>query len=275
MNPNPELCARYGTKVAESPMLAAAAAALGTGGLLALHHHAKKQREEDALAELAARQAAARDMAETRQGLFGVGGGIAPDTTDWQGAGSLRDMDPRLGGISFEKGGAVVNWGNLGKVVGGGAAAGAGVAGGALGRGAQAVGQGLQQGFGATGRLVRAAGPTLMEGVKAPGAAPALGRALGGAGKAMESGGAALAGSGAAAAARAGAQGVLRPAGQSFLSKPLLSPMTKVKLMGGAAALGAGYAGLKGLGAAKDYMSIPAGTHHQGYVRHDVNEYGY
>lgn len=273
MQPNPVLCARYGTKVAQSPMLAAAVAALGTGGLLALQHHAKQQREEEAMEELMARRAAARDMGETRQGLRAAGG-FAPDTTSYSDAGSLRDMDPRLGGISFEKGGAAVNWGNLGKLVGGGAAAGAGAAGGALGRGAQAVGKGLESGFGATGRLVRAAGPTLMEGVAPGGASPALGRVLGGAGKAMESGGAALSATG-TDAARAGARGVLKPAQRSFASKPLLSPLTKAKLVGGGAALGAGYVGLKGLSAAKDYMSVPSGAPHQGYVRHDVNEYGY
>jgi hypothetical protein len=273
MAPDHELCARYGTKIAESPLLEAAAAMLGTGGLLAEQHHVRRARELEAMAELAARREEAARMAPTRRGLRMPGGLVPQDATDYASAGSLRDMDPALGGLGFEKGGAVTP-GGVGKLLGGLGMQGAGAASGALGRGAQAVGQGLQQGFGATGRLVRAAGPTLMEGIR-PGAAPALGSALGGAGRALERGGSAVAGAGqnaVGAASRALKAPAVAP---SILSKPLLSTGTKAKILGGAGALGAGYVGLKGLGAVRDYASIPAGAPHQGYLRSDVNEYGY
>jgi hypothetical protein len=65
------------------------------------------------------------------------------------------------------------------------------------------------------------------------------------------------------------------PSPSLFAGKPLLSLGTKAKLLGTAGALGAGYAGMKTLSAVKDYMEIPAGAHHQHYLRSDVNEYGY
>ncbi len=273
MAPDQELCARYGTKIAESPLLEGVAAMLGTGGLLMEQRHVRQQREAEAMAELAARHQEAARMAPTRRGLRMPGGLVPQDATDYASAGSLRDMDPALGGLGFEKGGAVTP-GGVGKLLGGLGMAGGGAAAGALGRGAQAVGQGLQQGFGATGRLVRAAGPTLMEGIR-PGAAPVLGAALGSAGKAMESGGATAARQG-SSVLRGAVRDLRAPAAApSILSKPLLSTGTKAKLLAGAGALGAGYVGLKGLGAVRDYMSVPAGAHHQGYLRSDVNEYGY
>lgn len=56
---------------------------------------------------------------------------------------------------------------------------------------------------------------------------------------------------------------------------PLLSAATKAKMIGGGALLGAGYLGMKGMQAARDYMMQPTGSHQGPAVMHDVNQYGY
>jgi hypothetical protein len=272
MAPDAELCWEYGTKVGESPLLAAAAAAMGTGALLGEQHHLRKMHEQQAMEELLARRAEAERMMPTRRGLRLPGSLVPPDATSYGDAGSLQDMDPGLGALGFTKSSAP-SVESVGKLVGGLGLRGAGAGAAALGRGAQAVGEGLSHGFGATGRLVRAAGPTLMEGI--PVGAPRLAKAVGGAGQLMERGGQAVAQQG--SSVMQGAARQLRAPAPSapLFSKPLLSTGTKLKLMGGLGAVGAGYAGMKGLGAVRDYMSVPAGAHHQGYLRSDVNEYGY
>ena len=59
-------------------------------------------------------------------------------------------------------------------------------------------------------------------------------------------------------------------------STPFLSSATKAKLLGGAAVAGTGYAGYKGVVKPSiDYMSTPSAAHHEGYMRNNVNEYGY
>lgn len=67
------------------------------------------------------------------------------------------------------------------------------------------------------------------------------------------------------------------PAAARLQSPRLLSTGTKAKLMVGAGALGAGYAGLKTLQAGRDYLNQP---HHPGWgkgpkIMHDVNEFGH
>jgi hypothetical protein len=87
-----------------------------------------------------------------------------------------------------------------------------------------------------------------------------------------------VAGQNVAQGGRAMAAGALAPAAAAAApaaSKPLLSTGTKLKMMGTAGVLGAGYLGYKGLEAARDYMSVPAGHHHQGYLKQNVNQYGY
>lgn len=66
-----------------------------------------------------------------------------------------------------------------------------------------------------------------------------------------------------------------KPAAQPA-SRPLIGAGTKLKMLGGAAALGTGYVGYKGLQTARDYMMAP--PHHSSYgtpMAHDVNQYGY
>lgn len=264
MTPDPELCRRYGTKVAESNIPAIAAAVLGTGLLLAAHRHNRQHQREVELDDLMARQLEDQRFRPARAGLRGAGG-MPPDTTDYPGLGRLgnvQDLDPGFGGLPFDKGGsakeaAMVS--NALKGVARVALRGAGKGTELLGRGAQRLGQGLDQGFGATGRLVREAGPTLMADI--PRGSAGLGGAVAQAGKAVEQGGQAVAG---AAEAKA-----LRP------TKSLIGLGTKAKLLGGAGLLGAGYVGMKGLGAVGDYMATPAGYHHVGYIRPDVTDYGY
>jgi hypothetical protein len=269
--PDPRLCRLYGTKLAESPLLDAAAAILGTGGMIADQQHSKRQRREAAAAELLAREMEAARQMPVRRSLRAPGG-MAPDTTRYQDLGRLgdfRDLDPGFAAQLFEKGGALVE--QIGRLGAGTAARGLGAGAAAAGRGMQGLGQGLAQGFGATGRLARAAGPELMAGIT-PGVSSGFGGIVGQAGKALEQGGQAAAGAGQRLASSAS-----QVASKSFAgpSKPLLSGTTKAKMLGAAGVIGAGYAGMKGLGAVRDYMSVPAGHHHVGYLRSNVNEFGY
>ena len=55
----------------------------------------------------------------------------------------------------------------------------------------------------------------------------------------------------------------------------LLSGMTKAKMIGGGALLGAGYLGMKGLQAGRDYMMQPTGAQHAPGPKHNINEFGY
>lgn len=57
-------------------------------------------------------------------------------------------------------------------------------------------------------------------------------------------------------------------------SKPLFSAATKGKMLAGGALLGAGYVGMKGMQAARDFMMAPSG-HHGAPIQQNVNEYGY
>lgn len=72
------------------------------------------------------------------------------------------------------------------------------------------------------------------------------------------------------------AAGRLMPAG-SPAQKSWLGLGTKAKLVGTAGVLGAGYAGFKGMQAARDYMQAqPHGVYGKGpAIAHNVNEFGY
>lgn len=72
------------------------------------------------------------------------------------------------------------------------------------------------------------------------------------------------------------AAGRLMPAG-SNAQKSWMSLSTKAKLLGGAGLLGTGYAGYKGMQAARDYVQAqPHGVYGKGpAIMHNVNEYGY
>lgn len=56
-------------------------------------------------------------------------------------------------------------------------------------------------------------------------------------------------------------------------SKPLISTGTKAKLLVGGTLAGAGYMGLKGMQAARDFMMAPTG-HSEAPIMNNVNEYG-
>jgi hypothetical protein len=272
MQPDAALCQIYGTKLAESPFMDAAAAILGTGGMIADQQHSKRQRREAIAAELMAREMEAARQMPVRRSLRAPGG-IAPDRTRYQDLGQLgnfSDLDPGFAAQLFEKGGALVE--QLGRLGAGTAAKGLGVGAAAAGRGLQGLGQGLGQGFGATGRLARAAGPEMMAGLT-PGASSRFGGIVGQAGKALEQGGQAAAGAGQRLVDSA--PQVARKMPVPGQSKPLISGVNKAKMLGAAGVIGAGYAGMKGLGAVRDYMSVPAGHHHVGYLRSNVNEFGY
>ena len=68
------------------------------------------------------------------------------------------------------------------------------------------------------------------------------------------------------------------PAAKPAKSKPLIGTGTKLKMLGGAGLLGAGYVGMKGLEATRDYMMMPSGSFGHTYgapLQHNVSEYGY
>lgn len=298
MNPNAELCRRYGTKTAESP-LEVLVGLMGTGALIADQRHVAHELQRAERQSEIQRAAEADRMRSTRRGLRPQGG-MAPDFTDYPGVGSLRDMEPGLPmALSFEKGGevaetarelvkAAVTGPGLAKALGGGlraaaggVAAGAGHLGQGIGQAAQRAGQAIRE-AGPTGRLISAAGPTLMQGVD-PGPAHRVGQLLERAGAAAQQGGQGLAARGSevagsgARAARAGLADKAAPAAAPLFgpSKPLLGFGTKAKLLGAGGVLAAGYTGAKALGAVRDYMDVPAGYHHSGYVRGDLTDYGY
>lgn len=84
-----------------------------------------------------------------------------------------------------------------------------------------------------------------------------------------------------AAAAKAGpAAAAARTGAAATKSKPLISWKTKAKILGGGAALGAGYVGYKGLQAGRDYMMQPtyasqAWGGSSGRLPTSINPYGY
>lgn len=122
------------------------------------------------------------------------------------------------------------------------------------------------------------------------GGARLLGKGLSGAGKAvgkLPTTGTARLRQAAGGAQGAGqrASGWLQSAGQTLQGtqaaakpKPLIGLGTKAKLLGGAAMLGGGYATMKGLQTARDYMMMPSRTQNWGTgapLHHNVSQYGY
>jgi hypothetical protein len=121
---------------------------------------------------------------------------------------------------------------------------------------------------GNTAKLLHAGGETAASvGVpQGPGVLQRAGGWLQGKGQALQQ--AASAGAPAAAAKVAPAAAV------ASAGKPLISAGTKGKLLAGGALLGAGYVGMKGMQAARDFMMAPGGHSHTP-IQQNVNEYGY
>ena len=286
-------------KLGESPLVRAAINALGTKTLFDDQADAEQAVRESALEDLMGRQQEARRMAPVRRGLRGHGG-FATNTTDYAGAGSLRDYDDAIAlGLPFEKGGSAdpeltkeaLNLMGGAKLLTGKALQGGGLISkgfgkvvGAAGRGLEGAGGAISKGLTPTGRLLNAGMSETEQFAKAlkPGLGSRIGGFLQGAGQKAQQAGqvAASAGHNVAAGGAAMAQGALKPAAQAAsqaasASKPWLSTGTKLKAMGAAGALGAGYVGYKGLQAGRDYMAQPAGQHQQDYVQQGVNQYGY
>jgi hypothetical protein len=136
---------------------------------------------------------------------------------------------------------------------------------GGLARAGGAALKGLGGAASAAGRLLPAAESAATK-------APLLQRASGwlnAKGANMAQKGVAMAAAGPAAVAAAPA------AAAANGGKPLLSGMTKAKLLGGGAVLGAGYLGMKGLQAGRDYMLQPSGTHEGPPIQNNVGREGY
>jgi hypothetical protein len=78
------------------------------------------------------------------------------------------------------------------------------------------------------------------------------------------------------ALSEAGAKAPIKPAIAAAAGAPLIGMGTKAKLLGGGALLGAGYLGMKGLQAGRDYMMTPSASYgeHGAPIMHDVNQYG-
>jgi hypothetical protein len=221
------------------------AAVLGTGLLAADQAHASRHQAEAEELNAIAREVEARKMDQTTRALERKRA-AAEEASGWAvkiaAAVTVADGDMDKLAVLLERQG--MDKEAIGAFVGGLMRAG-GAALGGLGKGVAATGRAATTG---TQRLMQAAG----------GAQPAVQRAGGW----LQSQGSAIAARGAQKAAPAAAAanpGVARAA-----SKPLISPMTKAKVLGGGALLGAGYVGMKGLQAGRDYMMQPSG----GYVGH-------
>lgn len=297
-------------KKAESPVVRAAMGALGTGMLLSNQREMQEAIRAAAIEELRARQAESARMAPVRRGLIGRGG-AAPDLTNYGNVdnpvaidfedplfkgGSLRAYDPSTElALPFEKGAsaspeltkeALGLMGGL-KMFGGRALQGSGAISqgvgrlvGATGQGVQRLGQSLSAGITPTARLTKAMAPEAAQ--MAQQVKPGVGGFLQSAGQKLQNAGLGIgvAGQNVAQGGKNIAQGALAAApaataGASTAVKPFLSTGTKLKALGTAGILGAGYLGYKGLQAGADYMSAPSHAAHQGYARAGLTPYGY
>lgn len=137
---------------------------------------------------------------------------------------------------------------------------------GGLARGAGAALRGLGGAASAAARLKVPGTPA------APAALQRAGNWVGQQGQAMQNAGTRLGALGAKAAPAAAAAA---PAAQGAAkSKPLIGWGTKGKLLAAGGLAGAGYVGMKGMQAARDYMMAPSG-HAGAPIQHDVNQFGY
>jgi len=285
-------------KSAESPLLRAAINLLGTKALLDDQEDAKKALRIAAYEDMMSRQNEAQRMGPVRRGLRPAGG-FAPDTTDY--AGSLRDFEPGTSlALPFEKGSSadpeltkealnLIGGAKLltGKALQGGGiiSKGVGRLAGAAGRGLEGVGGAVSKGLTPTGRFLNAGASEAQQFASA--VKPGFGGVLQGAGRKLQNAGLGIgvAGQNVAAGGKVMAQGALAPAAQAATqaatqavgqaSKPLIGTGTRLKALGAAGVLGAGYLGYKGLQTGRDYMAQPAGQHQQDYLSQGVNQYGY
>ena len=310
--PNPQLCEQYGTEINKTShdLMRAAAPILGIG-LMA--HDLKHQSELVAEAERM-NEAARYFEAKKMEGTINSLGGTMPKQAALDHVGTVLAKFARVDTDKLlEKVASGVELNEMEKEAIG-ALLGVGRA---LSSGITRAGKGLSE-FGSraakgtltpTGRLQRAAGGEAAQFAEAvrPGLRQRAGQALQATGGGLQRAGAGLerktmqqalkapkVPTGQVAASRsagpyrtaakpqAGASVASAPAAAAEATgkaKPLLSGMTKAKLLGGAGLLGAGYVGYKGLQAVRDYMMVPSGAHQQwGYgspLRHNITPYGY
>jgi hypothetical protein len=246
-----DLFEEYGTEKGASRALAGlAATALGYGAIAQDQNHVSELMAQAEMMNQASRIFEEQKMRQT-----------------------ISALEPKLASVAAEAGVALVRAGmNKEAVLG------------LLGRGAGALVQGAGKAVGALGKstktqsFLRAA---RQQGVAPTGVSGGVGGALRGAGVKMQQAGKQLkAPSAAGSAAPAMPQAATAVAATAKKkSEPLIGLGTKAKILGAAGLAGAGYAGLKGVQATRDYMMTPSG--HSAYGRgvprlmHNVNEQGY
>lgn len=269
MTPNPELMHLYGTdlyfleKNGSLPGVLSVLAPLASMGLA--HHESQRaaqQQQEAEIMNYMFRQAEHQRLQQTIAGLKGasareeyikiaenVGRRLAHQTRDELAA--LMEKAASGAELTELEKEALIGAGLLAKGLG------------ALGRGLGSAGKSL--GWGATGTIGRG------------GLAQTIGTKMRTAGAGLRTKGLQLAGTKAAPAAAAGAAAPAAAAASK--AKPLIGWGTKAKIGLGALGLGAGYAGYKGLQAAKDYMMQPTAAstwgHHTPGPPANVNQFGY
>lgn len=297
MQPNAALMERYGTglnKNAQSPAARIAASILGIGAMAADSHHAKKLERQAQLMNEAIREHEAMRMqpaisALTRHGIPQGAQQILPEDYDLGNLEAAMSMGLLKGG-SAELSSLGISLGKtVAKIASQGFSLGElekeAIIGGLLGtlkatRAARAAGVEAVKAPGFMSKMFSPGTARLQEAAmgKAPASSftPPPGTPIGQRIKAQFSPTARLQAAGGEAAPAAAA--AAPAAAQAAKAKPWVSTGTKLKLLGGAGLLGAGYMGYKGLQATRDYMMVPSGQSQwgPGYApRAGVTEYGY
>lgn len=244
-----KLASEYGTEKGAAPALAQLAmAALGLGAVVSDQRHTAELTQQAEAMNQVVRELEAKKMEQT-----------------------INSLGPsKLASIAEEIGTELAR-SSLGKE----AAIGALV--GALGRGLGGTLAASGRGLGALGRsgnTFRFQQAARRAGVGVPTPAAGVGTALRQSGVSLQQTGRNL-----SSGATQAQQNMATQQARRAASKPLIGTGTKLKLLGGATALGAGYAGLKGLQTARDYMMMPAGQstygRHGPQLMHNVSQYGY
>jgi hypothetical protein len=239
-------------KTADGPIAAQLAAAILGGTMLASDRaHVQELRQNAAIMNQALREYEAQKMEQTISALdpkMAAAMNLLDDVVKTAALATIEGMDKAAFGELL---------GALGRV---GARAGGALLKG-MGGAAQAAGR-LKLPTTGTQRLVSAAQGQGLGLTKAPGAMQNAAGWLSRQGTALSS---------------TGAKAPIKPAiAAAGASTPLIGMGTKAKLLGGGALLGAGYLGMKGLQASRDYMMTPSASYgeHGAPIMHDVNQYG-
>lgn len=250
------------TKLAETPLAAQLLAALlGLGLMNSDREHVQEREGEDEAATQLARLLEARKMEQTISGLdpkMASAGVTVGAIVKIAAAVTVADGD-------MEKLASLLEQQGMDKEAIGALLSGLARAGGAalkgIGGAASAAGRLAVPAMGNTAKMLAAGGEAA---AKSPGVLQRAGGWLSGQGSSLAAKGVQAAKAAPAAAAGAAAGG-----------GSLLSGATKAKIVGGGALLGAGYLGMKGLQAGRDYMMQPTGEHHAPGPPNNVNGYGY